>query len=65
MAFLDVEGDIYFPFLPDGAGIPLGQGARGTRDLTAVFAGVRVGASRFRVLPRANRSTLGSLLSGL
>lgn len=39
--FSDVEGEIDLPFLPDGAGTPFGQGALGTRGLTAVVAGVR------------------------
>ncbi len=41
MAFSDVKGEKDFPFLPDGPGIPDGQGARGTRGITPVPAGVR------------------------
>jgi hypothetical protein len=32
------EGEPDFTFLPDGAGTPFGQGVRGTRGLSAVFA---------------------------
>ena len=40
-AFSDVEGEVDLPFLPNGAGIPFGQGAPGPIGLTAVIAGVR------------------------
>jgi hypothetical protein len=41
MTFSVVEGEPDLPFLPDGAGIPFGQGFRGIRGLSAVFAETR------------------------
>jgi hypothetical protein len=41
MSFSVVEGETDLPFLPEGAGVPFGQGVRGHRGLSAVLAGVR------------------------
>jgi hypothetical protein len=41
ISFSVVEGETDLPFLPDGAGTPFGQGVRGTRGLSAVFAETR------------------------
>jgi hypothetical protein len=47
-------GETDFPFLPNGAGIPFGQGVRRrTRGLSAVFAGARTECVLSRELSRA------------
>lgn len=58
---LVVDGETDLPFLPDGAGNPSGQGARGTRGLTAVLAGMRPDSVHCRELAGVSLGLVSSL----
>jgi hypothetical protein len=61
MTFSVVEGVTDLPFLPDGAGTPFGQGVRGPRGFSEVFAEAR----KDRVLSRELSGAFLGLVSAL